>query len=154
VSSFGRRAEVDDLHAPRYVNYPVGATRFRNTNLFDTLADAGHWLEIVRLVPSLNLIELNLIELITSIIPRVVGEVSQAFQRIANETTGRLAQFTIYIQMDIEKGCPLGLCASTFYLLTPAPFTSPAKTESPQNPQTAPHPPQISTASTTPAPVP
>ena len=49
--------------------------------LLDTLADRGHWLEVVRLVASLNFVEL-----IPRIMPRALGEVSQALARITKET--------------------------------------------------------------------
>ena len=50
-------------------------------DLLDTLADGGHRLEVVGLVASLNFVEL-----ITRIMPRALGEVSQAFERITKET--------------------------------------------------------------------
>ena len=63
------------------VNHTVRAAWVQNANLLDALADGGHRLEIVRLLASLDLIEL-----IARIMSRVVGKVSQAFQRIAKET--------------------------------------------------------------------
>jgi hypothetical protein len=56
------------------------ATTARNANLFDTVADDRHRLEIVGLVASLNFVEL-----IASIMPRALWKVEQAFERIAKE---------------------------------------------------------------------
>jgi hypothetical protein len=81
VSSFGRHQGVDSLRAPGQVNHSVGAARFRNADLLDTLADGGNRLEIVGLVASLNFVEL-----ITRIMPRVLWEVSQVLERITKET--------------------------------------------------------------------
>jgi hypothetical protein len=75
--------DVDCLHAPRYVNHTISAARFEDANLFHTLADGGHRLEIVGLAAALDLIEL-----ITRVMPRVVGEVSQALQRISKKAHG------------------------------------------------------------------
>ncbi len=72
--------DVDSLRAPGQVNHAVSAARVRNANLLDTRADGGHRLEVVGLVASLNFVEL-----ITSIVPRVLREVSQALERIAKE---------------------------------------------------------------------
>jgi hypothetical protein len=71
---------VHGLRASGDVDYTPGAARLRNANLFDTLADSGHWLEVIGLVPPLDLVEL-----ITRIVPGVLREVSQTFQRVAKE---------------------------------------------------------------------
>ena len=89
--------DIDCLHAPRHVNHTISAARFEDANLFHTLADGGHRLEIVGLAAALDLIEL-----ITRVMPRVVGEVSQALQRIAKKAHGSHKLY--YIQLDIAKG--------------------------------------------------
>jgi hypothetical protein len=43
---------------PARVYHAAGAARFRNSGFLHTLADGGHRFEIVRLIASLNLIEL------------------------------------------------------------------------------------------------
>jgi hypothetical protein len=56
---------------PGHVNHTVGATRTRDADLFDTVADDRHRLEIVGLAASLNFVEL-----ITRIMPRASREVA------------------------------------------------------------------------------
>jgi hypothetical protein len=72
VSSCGKPAERTGVRAPGAVNRTIGAARVQNANLFDTLADGGHRLKVVRLVASLDLIEL-----ITRVMPRILGKVAQ-----------------------------------------------------------------------------
>jgi hypothetical protein len=74
---------VENVHgvsASGEVNHTIGAARFQNANLFNTLADGRQWLEIVRLTASLDLIKL-----VTCIVTRALGKVSQALERIAKE---------------------------------------------------------------------
>src|SRR5438128_1774433 len=77
---------VHSVDAPGEVNYAVGATRVRNANLFDTLANGGHRLEIVRLVAPLNLIEL-----ITRIVPPS-GKSRRHLSESPRKHTGRISQ--------------------------------------------------------------
>ena len=67
-----------------------------NTNFFHSFANARHRLEIVRLFPSLDLIEL-----VAHIMPGVPGKVPYGFQRIAEEAHG--SHTSDYIQLNIEQ---------------------------------------------------
>jgi hypothetical protein len=66
------------------VDHAEGARFIAHTNLLDTLADARHRLEIVRLLAALHTIEL-----LTSILPRVDQKLAQALERVA-EAANRL----------------------------------------------------------------
>ena len=70
-------------------------------NLFHTLANAGHRFEVVRLIPSLNFVEL-----VAHILSSVVREISYGFQRIAEEAHG--SHTSNYIQLDIENNMAPG----------------------------------------------
>src|SRR2546429_9225338 len=58
VSSCGKRAARTPVRASGEIDRTTGATRVRNTNLFDSLSDGGHRLKIVGLVSPSDLIEL------------------------------------------------------------------------------------------------
>jgi hypothetical protein len=63
------------------VDHPISAGVVTYPDFFDTLANRGHGFEVVRLLASLHLIEL-----ITRILPGVLGKIPQTIEGIAEES--------------------------------------------------------------------
>ena len=71
---------VYGIRTPGHIDHAVSAAIVRNANLLNTLANRGQRFEIVGLLPTLDLIQL-----IARVMPRVLGEVSQALERVAEK---------------------------------------------------------------------
>ena len=56
---------------PNCVNNPVSSLFVPNPNFFNAFANCRHWLKVIRLLTSLNLIDL-----VARILPRIFREVS------------------------------------------------------------------------------
>src|SRR5436309_3341025 len=87
---------VHGVRAPGHVDHAIGAAVVRDANLFDTLANGGQRFEIVRLRPSLYLVQL-----IAGIVSRRLGEFSQALERVAEES--HWPHMLDYIRLDIAR---------------------------------------------------
>ena len=74
---------MENVHrfgAPGEVDHAVSAARIRDAKLLDTPADTQHRFEVIGLIAALDLVGL-----ITPIVPGVLWEVPQAFEGIAQE---------------------------------------------------------------------
>ncbi len=74
---------IDRAGPPGKVDHTIGPSIVRNPNFFDTLPNSRHWLEVVRLLSTLHSLQL-----ITRIVPRILGKVTKTLQGIAEETDG------------------------------------------------------------------
>jgi hypothetical protein len=80
ASSLERRQHYDGVGQAGRVDHSIRSRVVPDSDLLNALAHRRHRLEVVRLPTALHLVEL-----VTGIVPSIVGKLAQALERVAEE---------------------------------------------------------------------